>query len=78
MTTQRDECRPIVLLIENDPILMMTLSDLIEDAGCDVVEATTTAATHSAVSVYDGGHAFCKLPLRENFHARYANAGGSP
>lgn len=43
MTTQRDERRPIVLLIEDDPILMITLSDLIEDAGCDVVEATTTA-----------------------------------
>ncbi|WP_342106895.1 response regulator [Methylobacterium sp. SI9] len=37
------ERRPIVLLIENEPIQMMVLSDLIEEAGCDVVEATTPA-----------------------------------
>ncbi|UIY43378.1 response regulator [Methylobacterium radiotolerans] len=35
--------RPVVLLIEDEPIQMMVLSDLIEEAGCDVVEATTTA-----------------------------------
>lgn len=34
--------RPIVLLIEDEPIQMMVLSDLIEEAGCDVVEANTT------------------------------------
>ncbi|SDM69511.1 Response regulator receiver domain-containing protein [Methylobacterium phyllostachyos] len=42
MTASSDR-RPIVLLIENEPIQMMVLSDLIEEAGCDVVEATTTA-----------------------------------
>jgi CheY-like chemotaxis protein len=31
-----------VLLIEDEPIQIMVLSDLIEEAGCDVVEATTT------------------------------------
>lgn len=41
--TASTERRPIVLLIENEPIQMMVLSDLIEEAGCDVVEATTTA-----------------------------------
>ncbi len=43
MTTQGDERRPIVLLIEDEPILMMTLSDLIEEAGCEVVEAPTAS-----------------------------------
>lgn len=41
--TASTERRPIVLLIENEPIQMMVLSDLIEAAGCDVVEATTAA-----------------------------------
>lgn len=41
--TSPAERRPIVLLIENEPILTMVLSDLIEEAGCEVVEATTTA-----------------------------------
>ena len=41
--TSTAERRPIVLLIENEPILTMVLSDLIEEAGCEVVEATTTA-----------------------------------
>ena len=35
--------RPVVLLIEGEAIQMMVLSDLIEEAGCDVVEANTTA-----------------------------------
>jgi CheY-like chemotaxis protein len=43
MMEQADDRRPIVLLIEDEPILMMALSDLIEEAGCEVVEATTTA-----------------------------------
>jgi CheY-like chemotaxis protein len=43
MTTQGDQRRPIVLLIEDEPILMMTLSDLIEEAGCEVVEAPTAS-----------------------------------
>lgn len=34
--------RPIVLLLEDDPLLAMSLSDYIEAAGCDVVEARTT------------------------------------
>ncbi|MET7244746.1 response regulator [Methylobacterium sp. EM32] len=42
MTIEGTERRPIVLLIEDEPILMMALSDLIEEAGCAVVEATTT------------------------------------
>jgi CheY-like chemotaxis protein len=37
------EHRALVLLIENEPIQMMVLSDLIEEAGCAVVEANTTA-----------------------------------
>lgn len=41
--TASTERRPVVLLIEDEPIQMMVLSDLIEEAGCDVVEATTTA-----------------------------------
>nr|WP_318284346.1 MULTISPECIES: response regulator [unclassified Methylobacterium] len=41
--TASTERRSVVLLIENEPIQMMVLSDLIEEAGCDVVEATTTA-----------------------------------
>lgn len=41
--TSSTEHRSIVLLIENEPIQMMVLSDLIEEAGCEVVEATTTA-----------------------------------
>ncbi len=41
--TASTERRPVVLLIENEPIQMMVLSDLIEEAGCDVVEATTAA-----------------------------------
>ncbi|WP_279594079.1 response regulator [Methylobacterium sp. J-030] len=40
MSTER---WPVVLLIENEPILMMVLSDFIEEAGCDVIEAPTTA-----------------------------------
>ncbi len=40
--TASNERRPVVLLIEDEPIQMMVLSDLIEEAGCDVVEATTT------------------------------------
>ncbi|MET7245611.1 response regulator [Methylobacterium sp. EM32] len=43
MTSQGNERRSIVLLIEDEPILMMVLSDLIEEAGCEVVEATTAA-----------------------------------
>lgn len=39
--TATTEPRPVVLLIENEPIQMMALSDLIEEADCDVVEATT-------------------------------------
>ncbi len=39
--TAMTERRPIVLLIENEPIQMIVLSDLIEEAGCDVVEANT-------------------------------------
>ncbi|MGU3539711.1 response regulator [Methylobacterium sp. A54F] len=35
--------RPCVLLLEGEPLLAMTLSDLIEEAGCAVVEARTTA-----------------------------------
>ncbi|WP_288584941.1 response regulator [uncultured Methylobacterium sp.] len=43
MTKQTDDRRPIVLLVEDEPVLMMVLSDLIEEAGCAVVEATTAA-----------------------------------
>lgn len=34
--------RPRVLLLEGEPLLAMTLSDLIEEAGCVPVEARTT------------------------------------
>ena len=38
----RDEKRPnppIVLVVEDDPLLMMSLVDFVEDAGCNAVEA---------------------------------------
>ncbi|XYD12110.1 response regulator (plasmid) [Methylobacterium sp. NMS12] len=42
MTNDDRVTRPIVLLLEDDPLLAMSLSDYIEAAGCDVVEARTT------------------------------------
>lgn len=33
----------IVLVVEDDPILMMTLVEYVEEAGCEAVEATTIA-----------------------------------
>ncbi|MEH3144006.1 MAG: response regulator [Methylobacterium frigidaeris] len=35
--------RPRILLLEGEPLLAMTLSDLIDEAGCAVVEARSTA-----------------------------------
>lgn len=35
--------RPRVLLLEGEPLLAMTLSDLVDEAGCEVVEARSTA-----------------------------------
>lgn len=32
---------PIVLVIEDDPILMMTLVEFVEEAGCEAVEVTS-------------------------------------
>ncbi|UIN35023.1 response regulator [Methylobacterium oryzae] len=39
---QVDPSRPTyVLVVEDDPILMMALVDYVENAGCEAVEATT-------------------------------------
>jgi CheY-like chemotaxis protein len=35
--------RTIVLVVEDDPILMMALVEFVEDAGCEAVEAHTVA-----------------------------------
>lgn len=37
------EPRPLVLLIEDEPLLRMLLADYIEDAGCEVVAAPSAA-----------------------------------
>ncbi|WP_298961115.1 response regulator [uncultured Methylobacterium sp.] len=42
--------RPAVLLLEDDPLLAMSLSDYIEEAGGEVVEARTTA---KAISILE-------------------------
>ncbi|GJE13879.1 hypothetical protein FOHLNKBM_4947 [Methylobacterium longum] len=34
--------RPVVLLLEDEPLLAMTLSDYIDAAGCEVVQVNTT------------------------------------
>ncbi len=33
----------IVLVVEDDPILMLSLVDFVENAGCEAIEATTVA-----------------------------------
>lgn len=35
--------RPCVLVVEDDPILMMAMVDFVESAGCDPVEVTSVA-----------------------------------
>lgn len=35
--------RTIVLVVEDDPILMMALVEFVEDAGCEAIEAHTVA-----------------------------------
>ncbi len=43
--------RPVVLLLEDDPLLAMSLSDYIEAAGCEVVEVNATA---EAIRILEG------------------------
>lgn len=40
MTQTSSVARPVVLLLEDEPLQRMMLSDLIEEAGCEVVEVT--------------------------------------
>ncbi|MDP4026767.1 response regulator [Methylobacterium sp. NEAU 140] len=41
---QADPSRPTyVLVVEDDPILMMALVDYVENAGCEAIEANTVA-----------------------------------
>lgn len=43
VTNETAARRPVVLLLEDEPILAMTLVDYVEAAGCDVVEVGSTA-----------------------------------
>lgn len=46
MTALTEPARPgraAVLVVEDDPILMFSLVDFVEQAGCDAVEATSVA-----------------------------------
>jgi CheY-like chemotaxis protein len=43
MQNHQVEGRPIVLVVEDEPILMMDVVDMLEDEGFDVIEATNAA-----------------------------------
>ncbi|KAB0676282.1 response regulator [Aureimonas leprariae] len=40
MASQSRPSLPIVLVVEDDPILMMAMVDFVEKAGCEAIEAT--------------------------------------
>lgn len=45
MMTQADDTtpRPVVLVLQDEPILAMVMSDLVEEASCEAVVVTSTA-----------------------------------
>ncbi|MCJ2088026.1 MULTISPECIES: response regulator [unclassified Methylobacterium] len=43
MTEDNPTGQTLVLVVEDDPILMLSLVGYVEDAGCDAVEATSVA-----------------------------------
>lgn len=50
--TETDDAttRPVVLVLQDEPILAMVMSDLVEEAGCQTVVTTSTA---SAIQVLE-------------------------
>jgi CheY-like chemotaxis protein len=51
MTPAASKSRPVVLLVEDEPLQRLMLFDLIEGAGCEVVEATSGM---EAVAILEG------------------------
>lgn len=63
MTSDADDAttRPVVLVVQDEPILAMVMSDLVEEAGCQAVVATSTA---SAIQI---------LEARADIHVVFAD-----
>ncbi|WP_292497566.1 response regulator [Methylobacterium sp.] len=63
MTSDVDDAttRPVVLVVQDEPILAMVMSDFVEEAGCQAVVATSTA---SAIQI---------LEARADIHVVFAD-----
>lgn len=49
MNTDGHEVRPVVLVLQDEPILAMIMSDFVEEAGCDALVVRTAQAAIRAL-----------------------------
>ena len=65
MATQQPAGSTIVLIVEDNPILMLSLVDYVEDAGCEAVEASSVGeAIHILETRADIRTVFTDLDMR--------------